>query len=141
MNTVTINQTLDASVEQVWNALTDASQMRQWYFDLPEFKAEEGYTFQFEGQGNTGEKYLHFCEVTQVKHQEVLEYSWTYEQIEGYSLVRFSLTQLSDNHTQLRLTHTGLDSFPKDNSDFAAESFDKGWTALVTQSLVGYLGN
>ena len=37
---VVIERALNASVAKVWKALTDVEQMRQWYFDLKEFKPE-----------------------------------------------------------------------------------------------------
>ena len=37
---VVLERTFDAPIERVWNALTDVEQMRQWYFDLKEFKAD-----------------------------------------------------------------------------------------------------
>jgi len=44
---VVIERTFNAPVERVWKALTDVEQMRQWYFDLKEFKPEVGFEFQF----------------------------------------------------------------------------------------------
>ena len=35
---VIVERTLNAPVAQVWKALTDVDQMREWYFDLKEFK-------------------------------------------------------------------------------------------------------
>ena len=40
--------------------------MKNWYFDLPEFKAELGFEFRFYGEGRNGEKYLHICTITEV---------------------------------------------------------------------------
>ena len=38
---------LDATPAKVWKALTDKDKMRQWYFDLKEFKPEVGFEFSF----------------------------------------------------------------------------------------------
>ena len=40
---VVVERTFDASTTRVWKALTDVDQMRQWYFDLKEFRAEVGF--------------------------------------------------------------------------------------------------
>ena len=40
---VVIERTYNAPVEKVWKALTDVDQMRQWYFDLKEFKLERRF--------------------------------------------------------------------------------------------------
>lgn len=55
-----IEQTFDSPIEQVWKAITDSEQMKQWYFDIAEFKPEVGFLFQFEG-GDDCKKYIHLC--------------------------------------------------------------------------------
>ena len=35
---IVIEQTVNAPVSKVWQAITDKNQMKQWYFDLKEFK-------------------------------------------------------------------------------------------------------
>jgi uncharacterized protein YndB with AHSA1/START domain len=52
---IMMEQTFNAPVARVWRALTDAGQMREWYFDLKEFKPEVGFEFEFvvEHEGNT----------------------------------------------------------------------------------------
>jgi hypothetical protein len=54
-DTVAIERTFEAPVARVWKALTDVDQMRQWYFDLKQFKPEVGFEFGFvvEHEGNT----------------------------------------------------------------------------------------
>ena len=42
---------LNAPVAKVWKAITDKDDMKQWYFDLAEFKPEVGFEFQFKGIG------------------------------------------------------------------------------------------
>ncbi len=51
---IIMERTLDAPVAKVWKALTDVDQMREWYFDLKEFKPEIGFEFEFvvEHEGN-----------------------------------------------------------------------------------------
>jgi hypothetical protein len=43
------------------------------------------------------------------------------------------------NQTKLKLTHTGLETFPINNPDFARESFAAGWTHIIDKSLAGFL--
>ena len=40
---VIVERTFDAPVARVWKALTDVEQMRQWYFDLKEFKPTDRF--------------------------------------------------------------------------------------------------
>ena len=87
----TIERTFNASLQQVWNALTDKDQMKQWYFDLSDFKPEIGFEFRFPGQGHKGEQYLHICVVKEAIVGKKLAYTWTYENIPGESLLTFEL--------------------------------------------------
>ncbi|MFL9483382.1 SRPBCC domain-containing protein [Chitinophagaceae bacterium LWZ2-11] len=131
-----IERTLNASVERVWKALTDKKQMKEWYFDLSDFKPEVGFEFQFEG-GSKEMTYLHLCKVIEVIPHKKLTYSWRYKDYAGNSFVTFELFPESDK-TRLKLTHEGLESFPP-VKDFAKESFSKGWTHIIGTSLPTYL--
>lgn len=129
---------INAPVEKVWKAITDKEQMKQWYFDLADFKPELGFEFSFYGQGHKGEKYLHRCTITEVVPLRKLQYTWTYEGYEGSSLVSFELFEQGDA-TRLRLTHEGLETFPQHNDDFARTSFNAGWTYLIEKSIKEFL--
>lgn len=135
---ITVERTFNASPERIWNALTDKDQMKQWYFTLSDFKPEVGFEFSFPGQGRKGENYIHRCKITEVIPLKKLAYTWTYENYEGHSLLSFELFAEGDK-TRLKLVHTGLGSFPKDNADFARESFAGGWDSLINQSLKKFL--
>lgn len=129
-----IERTFNAPVEKVWKAITDKNDMKQWYFDLTEFKPEVGFEFQFTGQGSKGENYMHLCKITEVVKHKKLSYSWRYENYEGSSLLTFELFS-EGNKTRLKLTHAGLETFPQNNADFAKESFAQGWTELIGKNL------
>jgi uncharacterized protein YndB with AHSA1/START domain len=130
-----IERTFNAPVEKIWNAITDKNEMKQWYFDLVEFKPEAGFRFQFNGHGKDGHKeYLHLCEVSEVVKQKKLTYRWRYDGYEGNSFVSFELFA-EGNKTKLKLTHIGLETFPAANPDFAKENFIDGWTQIIGSSL------
>jgi uncharacterized protein YndB with AHSA1/START domain len=132
-----IERTYDAPVEKVWEAITNKDQMKQWYFDVPQFKAEVGAEFQFTG-GTEEQQFLHLCKVTEVEKGRKLTYSWRYDGYEGNSFVTFELFP-EDNKTRLKLTHAGLETFPADNTAFAKENFAMGWTELIGTSLKEFL--
>jgi uncharacterized protein YndB with AHSA1/START domain len=48
-----VERIFNARIEKVWRAISDKEQMKQWYFDLAEFKAEVGFEFQFNGGKTT----------------------------------------------------------------------------------------
>lgn len=129
---------LNAPVAKVWKALTDGNEMKKWYFDLPGFKAEVGYRFEFKGGPAPDRQYQHLCEVTEVIPQQKLTYSWRYEGYEGNSFVTFQLFA-QGSKTRLVLSHQGLETFPASNADFGAHNFVKGWTHIVHTSLRKYV--
>jgi uncharacterized protein YndB with AHSA1/START domain len=128
----------NAPVDRVWKAITNKDEMKHWYFDLSDFKAERGFEFSFPGEGRNCEKYIHRCKVTEVIPGKKLSYSWAYEGYEGSSEVTFELFPEGDR-TRLRLTHAGLETFPRENSDFAPESFAEGWTHITGTALKDFL--
>ncbi len=71
---VMIERTFNAPVARVWKALTDADEMRVWYFDLKEFKPEVGFEFEFTVE-HEGTKYHHLCKITEVIPQKKIAYT------------------------------------------------------------------
>lgn len=133
-----IERTYNASAPNVWKAISDKNEMKKWYFDLAEFKAEPGFEFSFTGGSPDGVQYLHLCKVTEVIPGKKLTYSWRYDGYEGNSFVTFELFEDGDK-TRLKLTHTGLETFPASNPDLAAKNFAEGWTDIIGRSLKEYL--
>jgi uncharacterized protein YndB with AHSA1/START domain len=132
-----IEKTFNAQISKVWKALTDKDEMKKWYFDLEQFRPEEGFEFRFEG-GADDRKYIHICRITEVIPNKKLSYSWKYDGYAGDSLVTFELFP-EGNKTRIRLTHDGLETFPSDNTDFAKKNFETGWTEIINTSLKEYL--
>jgi uncharacterized protein YndB with AHSA1/START domain len=132
-----IERTYNAPVEKVWKAITDRDQMKQWYFDLVEFKPVVGFEFKFEG-GTETRTYVHVCKITDVVVNRKLRYSWRYEGFDGISYVTFELFDEGDRKTRLRLTHEGLETFPA-LADFAKENFVKGWTEITGKMLKNFV--
>lgn len=132
-----IERTLNAPIENVWRAITDKEQMKEWYFDFAEFKPEVGFKFQFEG-GKDDRLYLHLCEITEVVPGKKLQYSWRYDGYEGNSFVTFELFAEGDK-TRLKLTHEGLETFPASNCDFAKENFVQGWTEIIGANIKKFI--
>lgn len=128
-DSVILEKNYAAPASAIWAALTDKEKMKEWYFNLDKFEAVPGFEFSFPGQGHKGEKYLHLATVLQVVPNKKLQYSWSYKDQPGYSILTFQLFE-EGAKTRLRLTHRGLESFP-DGPDFAKSSFNSGWTQLV----------
>jgi uncharacterized protein YndB with AHSA1/START domain len=125
---VIIERTFNAPVARVWAALTDVEEMRKWYFDLKEFKPEVGFEFEFVVE-HEGDRYHHLCRVTEAIPQKKIAYTWRYKDEPGDSLVSFELFP-EGNKTRLKLTHEGLETFPK-TPTYARNRFEAGWNALT----------
>jgi uncharacterized protein YndB with AHSA1/START domain len=69
--------------------------------------------------------------------QRKLAYTWRYKGHEGNSLVTFELFA-DGNKTRLKLTHEGLETFPKTPA-FARKNFMKGWTEIIGSSLKAFV--
>jgi Uncharacterized conserved protein len=132
-----VEQLLNAPIDQVWEAISENSKMRHWYFDIPKFEAVPGFEFEFYGsKDNT--RYLHLCKVISVEPDRKLSYSWKYKGYPGESFVTFELFD-ENGQTRLRLTHDGLETFGIDNRDFARENFNEGWNHIIGTSLRNYV--
>jgi uncharacterized protein YndB with AHSA1/START domain len=134
---IIIDRTVNAPPERVWKAITDRDQMKQWYFDIAEFKPEVGFEFRFTG-GTEEKKYIHICKITEVVVGRKLTYSWRYDGLPGISYVTFELVK-EGNQTRVTLTHKGIESFPPDDPNMAKGNFLVGWTHIIGTSLKGYV--
>ncbi len=133
---VVIERMFKAPAALVWRALTDKDELKRWYFDLKEFRAEAGFEFQFSVE-HEGFTYDHRCRITEVIPEKKLVHTWRYEGHAGDSLVTIELVA-DGSWTRLRLTHEGLESFPKLPA-FARKNFLAGWTEIIGSSLVKFL--
>ncbi|MBA3681196.1 MAG: SRPBCC domain-containing protein [Bacteroidetes bacterium] len=134
----TIERTLNAPIEKVWSAISNKEEMKNWYFDLAEFKPEIGFEFEFTGGPEDGVQYVHQCKVTEAIPNKKLTYSWAYKGFEGISYVTFELFKEGDK-TKIKLTHTGLETFPANNADFARTNFEAGWNEIIGRALPNYV--
>ncbi len=135
---IVVEKTYDANRSTVWRALTDKNEMKKWYFDLEEFKAEPGFAFTFSAGPSPELQYVHFCEVIEVIPEQKLSYSWRYEGYPGNSIVSFDLSDKGDK-TILKLTHEGVESFPEENNDLSRSKFEEGWNQILNSSLEKYI--
>lgn len=132
VESIILERTLDAPLERVWTALTDVDEMREWYFDLKEFKPEIGFEFEFVVE-HDGNNYHHLCRISEVIPQKKIAYTWRYKGQPGNSLVTFELLP-EGGKTRLKLTHSGIGTFPKTPA-YAQKNFEAGWTQVIGSDL------
>ena len=136
---IVIEHMYNAPVEKVWKALTVKDEMKKWYFDLAEFRAEKGFEFSFKGGPTPERQYVHLCKITEALPNKKIAYSWKYEGYPGDTLVSFELFP-EGGKTRVKLTHSGIESFaPAKNPDFDKKNFVEGWTHIMGTGLKEYL--
>ena len=127
---IVIEKYIPVNREKIWEDLTNPEQMKQWYFDIPDFKPEKGFQFSFTG-GPPEKEYIHRCVIQEVIPGKLLTHTWRYEGYPGESVVSWQLEDSGDG-TLLKLTHSGLETFPADNPDFARKNFEAGWDSILS---------
>lgn len=135
---VIVSQNFTQSVETVWNAITEVSEMKQWFFDnIPDFKAEVGFQTQFNVKAPSRD-FMHLWTVTEVIPQQKIVYNWKYEDLAGDSFVTFELQEL-DSETKLTVSTTVIEDFSDEIPEFARESCVGGWNYFIKEQLVAFL--
>lgn len=137
---VKISVKVNAPLDKVWNAITNKEQMKNWYFDVPDFEPKIGNNFSFYG-GDENEEYHHFCEIVDLIPNEKLKHSWAYPEIsKEKTLVKWELKPENEG-TIVTLTHKGLEAFEHLGENFKIHSFRKGWEDIVGKSLKEFVEN
>ena len=131
-----VERTFNSPVAQVWKAITNRDDMKHWYFDLAEFRAEVGFEFAFVVE-HAGTRYDHRCRITEVIPHRKLAHTWRYEGQSGDSLVTWELFP-EGKATRVKLTHEGLETFPPLPA-YARKNFEEGWTDLLGRMLPDFL--
>lgn len=135
---VIVKERVNASVEDVWNALTDKSKMKEWYFDIPDFELGVHNEFNFYEPGDA-RKYHHHGEILEIEPNAKLKHTWSYPEFsKEKTLVKWELEQDGDG-TNVTLTHKGLENFEHLGEEFSHKNFEEGWNINVRESLKNYV--
>lgn len=138
-NTLIVKREYNASIEKVWDAITNIEKMKSWYMpELENFLPVVGFQTEF-SIIHEGKNYTHIWYVTEVLYQKKISYEWCYKGYPGNSLVTFEL-QSEGNKTNLTLTHSGLETFqPDEYPELGRKNFEEGWNSLLNDLLVRFL--
>ena len=135
---IEVQQKFKQPIKEVWQAITNVNDMRQWFFDnIPAFKASVGFKTKFIVTSEN-RVFPHVWEVTEVIPNKKIVCNWTYEGYKGNSYVAFHLSEV-DSQTQLTVTTKVTQDFPDDIPEFKRESCIAGWNYFIKDSLVNYL--
>ena len=84
---IVTEETYDAPVNVVWQAITDKDRMRKWFFEpMTDFVPEVGFSTKFTVHYQ-GTDYPHVWKITEVIPQQKIVYDWRYEGFSGESTV------------------------------------------------------
>ena len=118
------------SASKVWQALTDKNQMREWYFDIPDFELSEGMVFNFYEPGDE-KRYHHRCQIKEIVPNQKFSHSWAHpSHSKGESLVTWLLTE-ENGATEVTLLHQGVENFADAGPEFSLENFQVGWEGIL----------
>ena len=135
---VIVQEVFDTDMQTVWKAITELNQLKEWFFEnIPAFEPKIGFKTAFNVR-STERDFYHQWEITEVTYLEKITYSWKYKGLSGESFSTFTLSNLGDR-TKLKVTCSGLDSFPKDIPEFSYESCLAGWNYFINDRLKNYL--
>ena len=135
---IIVEQLLNASIEQVWEALTNVVHMRKWYFHIiPDFEPKVGFKTQFlvsSGKRN----FTHHWSVTEVVPNLKICYHWTFNEYPGESISTFEISK-KDEQTLLKVKSEIITDFPTDIPEFKRESGAAGWEYLIKEGLPKFI--
>ena len=132
---IVVEQTFNKRPKEIWEAITDVKKMRQWYFEnIPSFIPELGFETKFIVKA-AGRDFLHFWKVINVNS---ISYNWSYEGIEGNSIIIFDIHE-NNEFTKLVVTHTITDNFPDDMEEFSHQTGLAGWKYFINERLPDFL--
>lgn len=127
---ITTSIKIKDSASRVWQALTDKNQMKEWYFDIPDFELRVGATFNFFEPGGEN-RFHHRCQIIEIVPNRKLSHSWTHPSRSiGESLVTWTLNE-DNGITEVTLQHEGIENFADAGPEFAPENFQTGWEGIV----------
>lgn len=121
---------INASAEKIWKALTTKEQMKEWYFDIPDFKLEEKSVFNFFETGETKE-YHHQCEILEIIEHEKFVHTWTHP---SHSKGTSTLSWILENNEKgvlIHLKHEGIEQFEDAGPAFSEANFEMGWKNIL----------
>jgi uncharacterized protein YndB with AHSA1/START domain len=139
MEAIRLEKIYKAPAGKVWKAITDSEQMKQWYFDLPGFRPEVGYEFEWYGQDHDCNKWLHRGKILEIIPGKKLVHSWEYPGYPGLSKITWELSEVDANTTRLNFSHEFTVPFDPGMKVFDRNNFAGGWDHFVNKALPGFV--
>lgn len=128
---LTIQKTIAAPVERVFEAWTDPNIIAKWFapgnMTIPEATAEAkvGGRYRIVMQEDNGEQYITGGEYKEVVENELIICSWKWEHSEFDTLLTVNFRAIDDSTTEIDLLH---EQFPDEERK---DSHIDGWTKCL----------
>jgi uncharacterized protein YndB with AHSA1/START domain len=137
---IIVEQSFDASAQEVWEAITQQDQMIQWFFEnIESFIPQVGFKTQFVVHSEE-RTFTHLWEIIEVEPLKKIVYDWRYKEYSGAGNVVFELIS-QNGGTKLSLSNLVIENFPQDVPEFKRESCIGGWDYFIKDRLKTYLEN
>ena len=131
---IVVEQEYISPVGRLWEAITDPTQMKQWFFaEMKDFEPTVGFETKFQIEFD-GKVYAHVWKVIVVDPGKKIVYDWSYDNCEGRGHVTWDLEETSGG-SKLTLTNSIIESFPQDDPAFKRESGEAGWRFFINEEL------
>lgn len=135
---IIIEKVYPVPLSNVWKAITDKNQMKEWYFTIEDFELKEGEEFNFTVSSEDG-SYHHRCVIKEIVPLKRFTHTWTHpSHSKGESVITWDLESV-DGGTKVTLTHTGVENFADGGVQFARENYVSGWEEILGTSLRDFL--
>ncbi len=138
-NPIKLVKIFDVPIERVWEAISNKSVMKKWYFDIPDFKPEVGTKFTWHAGPPDGKQWLHGGEIKEVVPLKKLSHSWYFPGYEGEATTIWELTSIDSNKTKLDFKFEIITPFDPKEEELARKNFVFGWNEFINKILVEFL--
>jgi uncharacterized protein YndB with AHSA1/START domain len=139
MKTFQIEKIYNAPVNLLWQAITDRTMMKEWYFNFAEdFKLETGAIFEWTAGDTEDNQWLHRGKILEIIPGEKLVHTWEYPGYSGSSTISWNLSKVDDATTKVMLIHEFTIPFDSSVAALKTENFEAGWTHIINISLAEY---
>lgn len=139
-NNILIERDFDASVELLWEALTNNERLKEWYFDFKgNFKAEVGHVFEWEAGHPEGKQWLHQGKILEVIENKKLVHTWLFPGYSGLAKLTWELEKVNAEKTHLKMDFEFIELFDSNEEELHRSNFEAGWNAILNSLLVEYI--
>ncbi|MFO0547129.1 MAG: SRPBCC domain-containing protein [Polyangiaceae bacterium] len=137
LSDIRIEREYPHSRAKVWRALTDPELIRRWLMRPEGFAPVVGTRFKLFAKPQVGWRGFVECEVTAIREQLYLEYTWAGDEGQAPTRVSFQLEELSSSRTRVIFRHTGFKGVG--GLVLAKLMLGPGWRKMLSQSVPALL--